>query len=237
MSSRSPSPTPFDKYRTSGAYHWAECDRRSRSYNPSVAARYEIVRRRVVAARRVLDVGCGDGYLMGRVQPQTAYLVGVDSEFSATSLSREMLADRDYCDVVTASSYELPFPADGFDRVLLTDVIEHLEEPTLCLSEVSRVLAPGGTMVLTTPKSRPDRVWDPRHVKEYRPDELAELLARDFADVEMSFFWPLWWSNVYRTKIGWRLVKSFARHVTNPFLREGTDPASFGQILAVCRKR
>ena len=235
MTDGNPRPIDFDKYRTLGAYHWSECNRRSRNYNPTVEARYEIVRRRIPSASRVLDVGCGDGYLMGLLAASAALVVGIDSEASATLLSRAKLHGRGSCELITGSSYELPFADGAFDRVVMTDVVEHLEAPMRSLSEARRVLADDGEFVLTTPKWRPDRRWDPRHVKEYRPDEVRELLSPLFGEVSLTFFWPLRWSNFYRTKLGWRLVKVIARHAVNPFLRQGNRPEEFGQILAICR--
>ena len=56
--------TTFDKYLTTGAYHWAEGSPLSWRYNAPLVARYRSVLRRIPAgATRILDVGCGDGYL------------------------------------------------------------------------------------------------------------------------------------------------------------------------------
>jgi SAM-dependent methyltransferase len=120
--------------------------------------------------------------------------------------------------------------------VLLADVIEHLPEPEACLREIARILTPGGALFLTTPKWRADRMWDTHHVKEYTPEDLRGLLEQYFSDVRLNFFWPMRWSKFYSTKVGWRLIRVFARYAYNPFLREGSKVGNFGQILALCRK-
>jgi len=234
---RSPEVIRFTKYDEQGAYHWKECDRRSRRYNPALDARYEALVSRVRQASRVLDVGCGDGYLMAQVKPYAEEVVGIDFEFSGARLATNQLQGFGNCFVTQASCYCLPFPDHSFDVVLLADVIEHLEDPDCCLREIQRVLDPSGYLFLTTPKWRPDRKWDIRHVKEFKPNELAECLAEHFSSVQLTFFWPSIWSSIYRTKIGWRLVRKLAQYLYNPFLGEGQNPQKYGQILAVCGQR
>jgi SAM-dependent methyltransferase len=229
-------PIPFDKYAQRGAYHWLESDRDSSQYNPPLEARYEILLRHMPPAARVLDVGCGDGFLLGRVGPRCQTAVGVDSESAALHWATLKLRPVSNCRVVHASCYELPFPAESFDVVLLADVIEHLHDANRCLAEIGRVLTPHGTLLLTTPRWRPDRKWDSLHVIEYRPDQLTACLRRRFARTALTYFWPLRWHQVYATRLGWKLVRLFARHFYNPFLRSGGDWRHFGQILAVCQE-
>ena len=228
----------FDKYDQSGAYHWEECDPRSRDFNPPLVARYELVRRQLESlgrTRRVLDVGCGDAYLITQIKEVCEAIYGVDTEFRAVKLARQMLKSSANCHVVQSDCYRLPFKDNHFDVVVLTDVIEHLTNPIVCLREVSRVLGKSGVLILTTPKFRPDRKWDERHEKEYTPREFRELLESQFSRIELSFFWPLKWSNFYSTRIGWRLLKFLGRRGWNPFLSVNRHhPELFGQLMAVC---
>ncbi len=231
----------FDKYDQRGAYHWQECDSRSPNFNPPLAARYEVVRREVSEAShcsRVLDIGCGDAYLIAQIQKFCTEVRGVDSEAQAVALANEILKEHPHCRVVQGDCYHLPFDDNYFDMVLCTDVIEHLTDPQACVREIRRVLNDKGTLVMTTPKFRPDRKWDERHEKEYTSQELTQLLSEQFAEVRMSYFWPLRWSNFYHSRIGWRLCKYIGRLGWNPFLAEtSTRPNSFGQLKAVCRGR
>ncbi len=232
----SPKPIAFDKYNAMGAYHWVECERSSPRYNPPLEARYNVLLKRIKKANRILDVGCGDGYLMSLVSPLCESVVGMDSGPTAPSLAAAKLQRFPNSRVVAGSGYELPFVGGSFDVVLLADVIEHLEDPERCLQEISRVLTPNGTLLMTTPKWRPDRWWDRRHFKEYKPEELTICLKCCFSRVTMSFFWPMTWYRMYSTRVGWRLIRIFARYLYNPFLREGDAPESFGQILSVCEQ-
>lgn len=229
-------PLPFTKYDTRGAYHWIECDRHSSQYNPPLEARYDILAGRVGRVQRILDVGCGDGYLMGRVSACGNSVVGIDPAAVGVALAADRLRHFRNCTVVQGSAYNLPFGDGYFDVVLLADVIEHLERPAKSLREMTRVLAPNGTLLVTTPKWRPDRKWDPQHVREYQPEELNTCLKAHFSDVNVTFFWPLNWSAMYTTKVGWRLIRLFSRYVYNPFLQAGCEAERYGQMVAVCRQ-
>jgi SAM-dependent methyltransferase len=229
----------FDKYDDRGAYHWNECSPDSPAFNPPLVARYAVVKKAVEQLprrRHVLDVGCGDAYLIASVRHLADKVQGVDPEAAAVALATDILKPWPHCSVAQGDCYALPFADGQFDTVLLTDVIEHLTEPEACLAEIARVLTDDGVLILTTPKFRPDRKWDDRHEREYRENELRELILTQFADVQISFFWPLVWCRLYNTRLGWRLCKWLGRLIWNPFLRESTTASErFGQLKAVCR--
>ena len=96
--------------------------------------------------RRILEVGCGAGGMLG---PLGRYgkVTGID-------ISHEYMqfcASRGHDSVVTGSGYDLPFRDDSFDMVALFDVIEHIEDDVRVLSEVQRVLKPGGRVFISVP--------------------------------------------------------------------------------------
>lgn len=225
----------FDKYDRYGAYHWREMDRTSRHFDPPLEARYQIVVKRLGTPGRVLDIGCGDGYLMNLASGGSGLVVGAEPETSGARLAAARLADLANCRVVQSSVYTLPFQPSAFDVVLMADVIEHLDDVGSALREVTRVVATDGCLLLTTPKWQSDRPVAAEHVKEYRPEELLTCLQAHFHQVRLTFFWPLSWSTAYRTRAGWKLIKLFAKCFYNPFLEEGCQPGRFCQILAECR--
>lgn len=232
----------FDKYDQRGAYHWHECRRSLRNYlnyNPALEARYQVVIKTIRAnpGGSLLDVGCGEGFLLGQLAQSIKEGIGIDSEPEAIRIGSNMLRERKHCSLRLNACYDLPFESERFDWVTSTDVIEHLEVPEGHLAEIARVLKPGGRLVLTTPKWRPDRKWDERHVQEFKAEELSCLLESYFCNAEMRYFWPRWASRLYETKLGWRLLKLAGIVGFNPFNGVGLSPHRFGQIFAVCQKK
>lgn len=229
-------PRGFSKYDDQGAYHWASCERRSRSYEPATEARYAVLAKRMVGAERILDIGCGDGYLMSLASRRCEAVVGIDTERTGIQLGADLLKNYVNCSLALASCFHLPFADGSFDIVVLADVIEHLECPESCLAETRRVLTADGCSLVTTPKWRAGKMWDPEHHwKEYKPEELAQLLEQHYARVTLSFFLSAAWWQV-RRRLGKASMRSFSRHLYNPFVREGAEPGKFNHILAVCER-
>ena len=225
----------FSKYDEMGAYHWLQCQKNSKIYNPPLEARYKTVVNNTLPSRKVLDIGCGDGYLMSLLSVFNQEVFGIDYENTAVQIAETKLKNYDNCKIFRASCYDLPFSDNYFDFVVLSDVFEHLNSPEDCLQEICRVLKSDGTLLLTTPKWRPDRMWDPVHFKEYKSDELKNILKKYFTELDIRYFWPVKWSSMYSTRVGWKLIKILARFIYNPFLATGNREDDYGQILALCR--
>lgn len=94
---------------------------------------------------KVLDAGCGAGYvssgLAGRLD-----LTGVDIEKAAIKFCQKNRQGK----FLIANLEKLPFKNNYFDLVIFTNTIEHLEDPSLSLSELKRVLKPNGKLFVTT---------------------------------------------------------------------------------------
>jgi glycosyltransferase involved in cell wall biosynthesis/trans-aconitate methyltransferase len=95
----------------------------------------------------VLDVGCGDGHFAAVAYHQPID-IGIDLPRPELDEARARGA---YRRVVPASGTTLPFPDASFRTVVSNSVLEHIPDLDATLSEISRVLAPGGTFAFTTP--------------------------------------------------------------------------------------
>jgi SAM-dependent methyltransferase len=99
---------------------------------------------------RALDLGCGRGETAREMLRRGATVIAIDYSWDAVELTRTLVKDEAL--VLQASGIELPFAAGCFDRVLLSDVIEHVpwRLAEQLLVEVQRVLAPNGRILLHT---------------------------------------------------------------------------------------
>ena len=93
----------------------------------------------------VLEVGCGEGQVSRRVAALGASVVGVDPSSAQIAEARRRGGGPRYA---RGRGEQLPFPADAFDGVVVALVLEHVEPFEPLLSEMARVLSPGGHLVL-----------------------------------------------------------------------------------------
>jgi len=101
---------------------------------------------RLPARARILDAGCGSGRNMVELA-RHGTVTGVELADASVSLARERGAG----EVIAGSVLEMPFEADSFDLAASLDVIEHLEDDLAALRELRRVVAPGGSLLVTVP--------------------------------------------------------------------------------------
>lgn len=98
---------------------------------------------------RFLEVGCGAGPLCDSLSSNTGALgFGIDISTASVAGQLTRRGNRSGYDVVTASATELPFHDALFDVVLCTDLVEHLANPAAFYAEASRVLKPGGRLLI-----------------------------------------------------------------------------------------
>jgi SAM-dependent methyltransferase len=124
---------------------------------------------------RVLDLGCGDGRLTAELD--AAQLTAADVSRVALERARGRLPHARLVELEPDAA--LPFEDGGFELVLTAETAEHVRDLQLFLSEIRRVLAPGGTMALTTPATSPlVRPHDPLspHLRRFTRRSLGSLL-------------------------------------------------------------
>jgi GT2 family glycosyltransferase len=145
--------------------------------------------RELVAGRRVLDVGSGEGFGSNQLAETARQVVGIDVD-ELTVRHSQLNYAAPGLEFRVASATDLgDFPDDAFDAVVAFEVIEHISDQEAVLAEVARVLAVGGLLVISTPDrlvySKETRHKNPFHERELSSDELQGLLSRWFASIEM----------------------------------------------------
>jgi 2-polyprenyl-3-methyl-5-hydroxy-6-metoxy-1,4-benzoquinol methylase len=137
----------------------------------------------------VLDFGFGAGQLLTRLRNLGWQVSGVEFDPEVLATARETLK-------IDARSSVLKFPANRFDVIAMSHVIEHLPDPIATLRECAGRLKPGGRMILATPNmaslghKRFRANWrpldPPRHLFLFSPDNLARCVERVGLEVEKS---------------------------------------------------
>jgi 2-polyprenyl-3-methyl-5-hydroxy-6-metoxy-1,4-benzoquinol methylase len=245
----------FDKYQKRGSMHWNEMDTKDiRKFNAYHQARYELILKyaELGSEKKVLDVGCGDGALTYLLAKTGAMVSGVDNDALGIDFAKAQIAKRDpkkelHYEVVLSQAETIPFPDASFDVVTLCEVIEHLEDPSIVLKEIRRVLKNGGCLVLTTPHRLTEVSSDHNHVHEFYPEELRSLLRMYFSDVSIYLthhvFWYGLYSYAFRAFRNRQFGKWFINALAlwfgyNPFMIEYPKPTKrdvFTSIAAVCK--
>ncbi len=116
---------------------------------PDFALRLAFLLRHVAADQRVLDVGCGEGRFTAALADSGAQAVGVDVAEEPLRRARARRGDLQFLRVPVDHSW--PLEDASFDAVWAGEVIEHVADTVGWLSELRRVLRPGGLALLSTP--------------------------------------------------------------------------------------
>ena len=152
-----------------------------------------------VAGARVLVDGAGVGMYSRHLEETGAWVVSIDIDFPSMVAASQRTAN-----CLTAAGEHLPFAAASFDTVLSHEVLEHVRDDAAAMSEIARVLKPGGRAVIFVPNRLyffethghywkgeyhfgntplinylPDR-WRNQlapHVRAYRKSDLKRLIA------------------------------------------------------------
>ncbi|HWC87750.1 MAG TPA: class I SAM-dependent methyltransferase [Solirubrobacteraceae bacterium] len=104
---------------------------------------------RISAGERALDLGCGTGAFTALLASAGADVIGADVAEAALARARSTHPGLSFS--LVPIDGPLPFEDSAFSLVWASEVVEHVADTARWLSEVRRVLAPGGRLLLTTP--------------------------------------------------------------------------------------
>jgi SAM-dependent methyltransferase len=131
----------------------------------------------------LIEPGCGEGRGIEVLRPALTSYLGIDKIGPVIAGLQSK-----YTDCRFREMHFPPFDGIGdnsFDCCVSFQVIEHIKDDSLFVSEIYRVLRPGGMAVITTPNRKMSLTRNPWHIREYLPDELSGLASKVFPNVEM----------------------------------------------------
>ena len=147
-----------------------------------------------IAPSNILDLGCGNGVLAGKLARKGYSVIGIENSESGINEARSMNPDIKF---IQASLYDDPaqLGLDMYDLIVSKEVIEHLYCPDALVRFADKVLAPDGKLIITTPYygylrnlalalfNRWDHhltpLWDHGHIKLFSKKTMCGLLCRN----------------------------------------------------------
>lgn len=144
---------------------------------------------------RVLDLGCGGGRHAFECYRRGANVVALDQNAEEIAEVKKWFAAMEEAGeapvgasavAMEGNALALPFEDESFDKIIISEVMEHIPDDKGVLNEMFRVLKPGGLLAVTVPRWLPEKIcWalsdeyhanEGGHIRIYRGDELLEKL-------------------------------------------------------------
>jgi len=168
-----PSETAFREAYDALHIAMREGSKRARLYETTLTGLDRAFLARLPPARRVLDIGAGNGRF-AHAAAAAHSVVALEISEEAIAAMRSTPGERYQPAICQASGLRLPFATESFDAAVSQDLIEHLHPSQIepHLAEVHRVLAPGGRYLLHTPSNLQGSTSFGLHLREYRLWEL-----------------------------------------------------------------
>ncbi|MCQ9204959.1 MAG: class I SAM-dependent methyltransferase [Omnitrophica bacterium] len=161
----------------------------------------------VTASAKILDVGCGNGFLIAELQKKFKYVVGIDisrgllKKAKANLLHRQEVGENkvDFC---VASAAQIPFKQRSFNIVIFSELIEHIDNVEAVFDEAQYILKKEGMLILTIPVwwvvavitfFNKDFMKFSGHVQRFKLKETKELLGKyGFEIVKIMNYYSEW---------------------------------------------
>ncbi len=104
---------------------------------------------KVKASDKILEIGAGAGFALNHINADNQKYFPLD--ISTHNLIRVSDKTEGVIYPISGDVFNLPFPSDSFDFILLSEVLEHLNDPIMALKEIQRVLKTGGSFIVSVP--------------------------------------------------------------------------------------
>ena len=143
--------------------------------------------------RYILDLGCGNGYLVNHLITLGYNAYGTDASEKGIAIAQRTNPDRFFVQDLSSDALPPQLQAIPFDTIISTEVIEHLYNPQAFIDFCKQQLKPGGELIITTPyhgylknltlsifnrwDSHMDPLWLGGHIKLWSRKTLTKVLT------------------------------------------------------------
>jgi SAM-dependent methyltransferase len=109
----------------------------------------------------ILDMPCGRGFYLNMFRyVSNCTIIGAELEWDVIKKAQANVGHLDI-PLHNANLYQLPYASNTFDAVILSEILEHIDDDVAGLKEAYRVLKPGGVVAITVPNANYPFWWDP----------------------------------------------------------------------------
>lgn len=188
---------------------------------------------------KILDAGCGPGFYIRLLSflYKDIKIIGIDTDIEALSQLRKDNKKKNIRVLYGDLMKPLPFPSNTFDKIIFSEVAEHVPSDTKALKELYRVLKKNGLLVLTVPNHNYPLFWDPvnwvlekttgkhissgfwagiwtNHIRLYTPEQIEKVVNKAGFTIEKTFSMT-WWSLPFNHNLlyGGKLPKQMGEKV------------------------
>jgi len=138
---------------------WKDKEAMKNYYEPSrISFFYEVLGAVPQRIHKVLDIGCGDGFLLSLIYSNRKIkeksLFGVDYSVSAINVAKKRLPEGNFLNLDVR---DLSFTDRSFDLILIIETLEHIKEWRITLDLAWKMLVNGGTLIITVPDGEKDK--------------------------------------------------------------------------------
>ena len=181
---------------------------------------------------KVLDLGCGEGrHVIAFYVEADVHAVGVDLGFADLQKTAEKFVPfneptntRKYLHLACTNALQLPFADGSFDKVICSEVLEHIPDYRGALLEIERILKPGGVAAISVPRFVPEWIcW--ALSDEYHSNEGGHLrifkehqLKRDVENTGLCFI-RRHWAHALHSVYWWLQCAFWKTKDTNPLVQ------------------
>ena len=142
-----------------------------------------LLARTLVRHKRVLDIACGEGYGAALLSKSALMVTGVDIDDDSITHARKTYVGADL-NFLRGDATAIPLADASVDIVVSFETLEHISDQQRMMTEIKRVLIPGGLLVMSSPDrqeySDVPKYSNPFHVKELYRTELEDLISNHF---------------------------------------------------------
>ncbi len=111
------------------------------------------------SGKKFLEIGCSDGLLEEKLQKKFTSLTGIDTNASDIEIAGKSGIKN--AEFLVADAEKLPFKNSTFDKIICSEVLEHVDDDAKAIREMHRVLKAGGKVIITVPQKKYPFTFDP----------------------------------------------------------------------------